>query len=97
MGDCSHLAGEQRYSTHRKVTVQMVTKVEHLGSTPACQPQEIKEVALQVMRAQSEMWVQATSPHAGVNRLMGCQPALCPTIYTQRFLSFPTSLHFLAM
>lgn len=34
--------------THRKITVQMVTKVEHLGSTPTCQPQKIKEITLQV-------------------------------------------------
>lgn len=26
----------------------MVTKVEHLGSTPTCQPQKIKEITLQV-------------------------------------------------
>lgn len=97
MWDCSQPTGGQRHFTHRKVTVQMVTKVEHFGSTPARQPQEIKEVALQVTGAQSEMWVQATLPQAGVSTLMGYQPALCPTIYTQSFLSFPTSLHFLPM
>lgn len=80
--DCSHLTGELRLFTHRKVTVQMVTKVEHFGSTPACQPQEIKEVSLQVTGAQCEMWVQATLAHAGGSTLKGWQPALCPTIYT---------------
>lgn len=72
---CSHSShvGEQRHCTHRQVTVQMVTKVEHLGSTPARQPQEIKEVALQVTAAQSETWLQATPPRAGVSTRMGCQ------------------------
>ena len=45
--------------TYRKVTVQMVTKVEHFGPTPACQPQKIKEVALQVKGAQVATWLQA--------------------------------------
>lgn len=72
----------------------MVPKVEHFGSTPARQPQEIKEVALQVTGAQSEMWVQVTLPQAGVSTHMDCQPALCPTIYTLSLLSFPSHFTF---
>jgi len=54
--------------TYRKVTVQMVTEVEHLGPPPACQPQKIKEVTLQVKGAQRETWVQAKclQPHGMV-------------------------------
>lgn len=50
-------------STYRKVTVQMVAKVEHFGPTPACQPQKIKEVTLQVKGAQREVWLQAKCLH----------------------------------
>lgn len=32
----------------------MVTKVEHFGPTPACQPQKIEEITLQVQGAQRE-------------------------------------------
>lgn len=43
----------------------MVTKVEHLGPTPACQPQKIKEVTLQVEGAETGMWLQTRylQPH----------------------------------
>lgn len=50
-------------STYRKVTVQMVTKIEHFGPTPARQPQKIKEVTLQVKGAQRETWLRAKCLH----------------------------------